>query len=93
MSMCAQTCFRHCVLGLLIVPRTRNVMSLSDRKCQSKCKGAAAVNKQLELNKWYSNWGRVLGKVKSVKSRGVRRGGVTCQGVLLPDVSIGPLGG
>ena len=51
MSMCASNLYQKLCLGSAYCLKDKKRNSFSDRKPQSKCKGAAAVNKQLKLNK------------------------------------------
>ncbi len=62
MSMCASNLFQKRCVGSADSPKDKKCNSLSDRKSQSKCKGAAAVNKQLELNEWVQQLGKGPGK-------------------------------
>lgn len=62
MSMCASNLYQKLCVGSADSLKDKKRNSFSDRKPQSKCKGAAAVNKQLRLNERAAIGGKGPGK-------------------------------
>lgn len=74
--MCASNLFQKLCVGFADSPKDKKYNSFSDWKSQPTCKGAAAVNKQLELNEWVQQLGRGLEiQEQCGESSRVRRGG------------------